>query len=422
MTSPRSPLPSVALALALALALLFSTGCPKSTAATADASPPVANVDAATSAPPAESTGAARPCSLERGFRGTIGPKLEVLARLERDVDAVRGHYLYARVGADLPFAGTLSPTGALTLVEGDAANPSGRFAGSCDADGHLRGTWGKPGDAQTLAFDLQPIDPRDEMIVVTRRKGRRFAPKPNPAAPPRGGFSFEPKEACTEDLTWPEIYGARSPQDEVNINRALTNDLWVLPEVSGGAQLRTCLVGERVTASRKFEVLLNRSGLFAVRQLEIARYEGGTHPWDPGVETWLAFDTRTGATITKKDLLPTAKPAAAALGKLLDRCLAAYVRDAVSGDAAALADMRERVSLGNLALLVLPTDRGLHFAATGYAPPARVLEGEGPTITWAALLGAGALPAEGTVARAWAGVQPAAATDDPCVKAPARP
>jgi len=129
--------------------------------------------------------------------------------------------------------------------------------------------------------------------------------------------------------------------------------------------------------------------GLFAVRQLEIARYEGGTHPWDPGVETWLAFDTRTGATIAKKDLLPTTKPAAAALGKLLDRCLVAYVRDAASGEAAALADMRERVSLGNLALLVLPTDGGLHFAATGYAPPARVLEGEGPTITWAALLGA---------------------------------
>jgi hypothetical protein len=363
-----------------------------------------------------------RACSLERGFRGTIGPKLEVLARLERDGAAVRGRYLYTKVGADLPLSGTLSPAGALVLVEGDAANPSGRFAGTCDADGHLRGTWGKPGDAQTLAFDLQPIEPRDDMIVATRRKARRFAPKPNPAAPPPGGFSFEPKAACTEDLAWPEIFGARAAQDELTINRALTNDRWVLPEGSGGAQLRTCLVGERATASRTFEVLLNRSGLFAVRERESARYEGGTHPWDPGVETWLAFDTRTGAAITKKDLLPTAKPAVAALGKLLDRCLVAYVRDAVGGEAPALADMRERVSLGNLALLVLPTERGLHFAATGYAPPARVLEGEGPTLTWAALLAAGALPAEGPVARVWAGIQPAAATDDPCVKPTARP
>ncbi len=415
MTIHRLLLPSAAV-------LLLLTGCPRSSPST-DAGPPSAssNTAPAPSAAFAEPTSAPRPCSLERGFRGTIGPKLEVLARLERDGAAVRGHYLYTRVGADLPFSGTLSATGALTLVEGDPANPSGRFAGSCDADGHLRGNWGKPGDAQTLAFDLQPIEARDEMVVATRRKGRRFAPKPNPAAPPKGGFSFQPKEACTEDLAWPEIFGARSPEDELTINRALTNDRWVLSEASGGAQLRTCLVGERATAQRKFTVLLNRSGLFAVRQLEIARYEGGTHPWDPGVETWLAFDTRTGATIAKKDLLPTAKPAAAALGKLLDRCLVAYVRDAASGEAAALAEMRERVSLANLALLVLPTDGGLHFAATGYAPPARVLEGEGPTITWAALLGAGALPAEGPVARAWAGVQPAAATDDPCVKATTR-
>lgn len=417
MTLPRSLLPSLALALLLA-------GCPQR-APTADASPPpVASLDAAPRAVPAEPAGAGRACSLDRGFRGTIGPKLEVLARLERDGSAVRGHYLYTRVGTDLPLSGSLSESGALTLAEGDAANPSGRFAGACDPDGHLRGTWSKPGDAQTLAFDLQPIDARDEVIVATRRKGRRFPPKAKPGAgpPPTGGFAFEPKEACTEDLAWPEIFGARSPQDELAINRALTNDHWVLPESSGGAQLRACVIGERATASRKLEVLLNRNGVFAVRQLEIARYEGGTHPWDPGVETWLAFDTRTGAAITKKDLLPSGKPAAATLGKLLDRCLVAYVHDAVGGEAAALADMRERVSLGNLALLVLPTDRGLHFAATGYAPPARVLEGEGPTITWAALVAAGVLPADGPVARVWAGVKPAAATDDPCVKGSPRP
>ena len=413
----RSLLPSIGLALLL-------PGCPKPGPTTSDASPPVASIDAAPNAIPAEPASGGRTCSLERGFRGTIGPKLEVLARLERDGTAVRGHYLYTRVGTDLPLGGTLSETGALTLSEGDAANPSGHFAGTCDADGHLRGNWNKPGDAQTLAFDLQPIDARDEMIVATRRKGRRFAPKAKPGAapPPGGGFSFEPKEACTEDLAWPEIFGARSPQDELTMNRALTNDRWVLPEGSGGAQLRACLVGERVTVSRKFEVLLNRNGIFAVRQLEIARYEGGTHPWDPGVETWLAFDTRTGAAITKKDLLPSGKPAAAALGKLLDRCLISYVKDAVGGDAAALADMRERVSLGNLALLVSPSDRGLHFAATGYAPPARVLEGEGPTITWPALVAAGVLPAEGPVTRVWAGVKPATAAEDPCAKATARP
>ncbi|CAN5876483.1 hypothetical protein BH11MYX4_BH11MYX4_53680 [soil metagenome] len=404
----------------LAALAVLETGCPKSSP-TADAgAPALGALPSAAPAAPAESASAVRPCALERGFRGTIGPKLEVLARLERDGAALRGHYLYTRVGSDLPLSGTLSASGALTLTEGDAANPSGRFTGTCEADGHLRGTWSKPGDAQPLAFDLEPIPPRDEMVVATRRKARRFAPKPSPGARPAGGFAFEPKAACVEEVTWPEIYGARTPQDEIAINRALTNDAWVLAESSGGAQLRACLVGERVTASRSFEVLLNRSGIFAVRERETTRYEGGTHPWDPGVETWLAFDTRTGAAIGKKDLLPAGKPATAALSRLLDRCLVAYVRDVVGGEAAALADMRERVSLGNLALLVLPTDRGLHFAATGYAPPARVLEGEGPTLTWASLVAAGALPAEGAATRIWAGVQPSAATDDPCVKATA--
>ena len=403
----------------VAVLAVLDAGCTKG-APTSEAGAPAPSATPSVSAPPAESANAVPTCALERGFRGTIGPKLDVLARLERDGTTVRGHYLYTRVGAALPLAGTLSASGALSFVEGDAANPSGRFAGACEADGHLRGTWSKPGDAQSLAFDLEPIQPRDEMVVATRRKSRRFPARPSSEPRPAGGFAFEPKEACVEEVTWPEIFGARTPQDEISINRALTNDGWVLAERSGGAQLRACLVGERVTASRGFEVLLNRSGIFAVRERETARYEGGTHPWDPGVETWLAFDTRTGAAIGKKDLLPAAKPAAAALTRLLDRCLVAYVRDVAGGEPAALADMRERVSLGNLALLVLPTDRGLHFAATGYAPPARVLEGEGPTLTWASLVAAGALPTEGAATRIWAGIQPAAPTDDPCVKATA--
>lgn len=343
-----------------------------------------------------------------------------MLARLERDGSAVRGHYLYTRVGIDLPLVGTLSEAGALSLSEGDVASPTGRFTGTCDVDGHLRGAWSKPGDAQPLAFDLEPIAPREEMIVATRRKARRFPPKANPAAKKDTGFtgfSFEPKEACVDEVTWPEVFGARSSQDEASINHTLTNDKWVIVEKAADTQLRACLVGERATASRTFEVVLNRSGIFAVREREVARWEGGTHPWDPGAESWLAFDTRTGASIAKKDLLPTTKTATAALTRLLDKCLVAYVQDAVAGDANALAEMRERVSLGNLALLVLPTEHGLRFAATGYGPPARVLEGEGPTITWAALIAAAVLPAGSPAARLWTGVSPAAAAASPCAK-----
>ena len=398
------------------LLALLAAGCPKGSAPS-EAGTITASASASASASIAEPS---RACSLERGFRGTLGPKLEVLGRLESAGSAVHGHYLYTRVGIELPLAGTLSDAGALSLSEGDPASPTGRFTGTCNVDGHLRGSWSKPGDATPLAFDLEPITPRDEMLVATRRKVRRFPPKANPEAKnPTGstGFSFEPKEACVDEVTWPEVFGARSSQDEASINRALTNDKWVLAEKASDTQLRACLVGERATASRKFEVVLNRSGIFAVREREMTRWEGGTHPWDPGAESWLAFDTRTGASISKKDLLPTAKAATAALTRLLDKCLVAYVRDVVAGDASALAEMRERVSLGNLALLVLPTEQGLHFAATGYAPPARVLEGEGPTITWAALVAAGALPAASAAARLWTGVSPSAAAESPCVK-----
>ena len=382
----------------------------------ADAAPPA--VDAAPSAivdsaapPPSNTT-----CSLERGFRGTIGPKAEVLARLERAGTAVTGHYLYTRIGSDLPLTGTLDAAGVLTLAEGDAQNPTGRFDGQCSPDGHLRGTWQKPQNNESLAFDLAPIELRDEMIVATRRKIRRFPPRPRTTPHTDGGFEFDAKDPCTDEVRWPEIFGARSPQDERAINKALTNDAWVFTEPGGDAQLRKCVIGERAEGHRTFEILLNRNGLFAVREVDSTRFEG-THPWDPGPESWLAFDTRSGATIAKRDLLPTAKPAAAALTRLLDRCTADYLHDAV-GDISAAADMKERVTLDNLALLVLPTDKGLHFAANGYPPALRVLEGEGPTIAWSALLTAGALPpGSDGAARAWAGVAPAKPGDDPCVK-----
>ncbi|MDB4942634.1 MAG: hypothetical protein JWP97_2168 [Labilithrix sp.] len=382
-------------------------------AAIASAAPP-ASGSAVAPAPSAAAAG----CSLEHGFRGTIGPKLEVLARLERTAAGVEGHYLYAHVGAELPLRGTIGSDGAVALAEGDAASPSGRFAGRCEADGHLRGTWTKTQDGAALPFDLAPVTPRDEVVVVTRKKARRFPPHPSKA--PRaqqGGFAFEPKQACTEEVSWPEIFGAPTAEIEASINRALTSDAWVFPDAQGGAQLRACVVGERSTGTRSFEVLMNRAGIFAVREHETSTFEGGTHPWDPGAESWLAFDTRTGTPLTKRALLPSTKAGEEALSKLLDRCVTVFMNNGGGGGDAT--EMRERMSLGNLALLVLPADKGLHFGATGYAPFARVLEGEGPTIAWSALLAAGALPAGSPAARAWAGVTPAKPTDDPCVIVP---
>ena len=98
------------------------------------------------------------------------------------------------------------------------------------------------------------------------------------------------------------------------------------------------------------------------------------------------------------------------ALRPLIERCLAPFA----DGDATVLELLRERVSLDNPDLLVLPTPAGLKLAATGYPPPLRVLEGEGPVLTWAALAGAGAVGSRSPLARLWEG-RSAAAAADPC-------
>jgi hypothetical protein len=252
-------------------------------------------------------------------------------------------------------------------------------------------------------------------LTIERKTKGRRFPPKKNARAQPAAGFAFEPNDECKEELSWPEVKGAASAAIDKAINQALANDGWFFTHKEDLHQLETCLVGERSQASRGYEVLFNDKGILAVRETSMARYEGGTHSWDPGPERWLAFDTTSGARLTWKDLLATSKTATRKTEALLDRCARSYVRDVNGNDPSALADVLEKVTFANGDLLVLPTASGLHFAALGYAPPARVLEGEGPTIRWSALVAAGVLRTDGPAARLAEGVAPATPTDDPC-------
>lgn len=255
-------------------------------------------------------------------------------------------------------------------------------------------------------------------LIVETKTKTRSYPPTNGKIVPPGGGNSFEPGAKCEEVISWPEVHGAASPTVAARINRALENDRWIFgeegieEEIEG---LRKCVVGQRMRASRGFEVMFNSKGIFAVREAQTAQYEGGIHSWDPGPERWLAFDTQTGEAFTWKALLVESKQAYEKVGKLLDRCVRGYVRDVNGGDPDALRDMLEKVSFDNPALLALPTRAGLHFAALGYAPPARVLEGNGPTITWSALVLSRALRTSGLAPRLVAGIAPAAPSDDPC-------
>ena len=253
-----------------------------------------------------------------------------------------------------------------------------------------------------------------DALAITTKTKVRSFPPSKNAAAPEGMGFSFEPNDECKEQLAWPEVKGAATPEIDASLNRALMNDAWIFSDENGLAQLRNCVVGERTQGSRGFEVMHNGNGVLAVRTRELTRYEGGTHPWDPGPEKWLVFDTKTGSAIAWKDLLDDSKGSLKKVAALLDRCVEAYVRDVNGGDAETAADMRERLNVENGWLLVAPTRRGLHFAASGYVPAARVLEGEGPTITWSALMAARVLAKSGPAARLVEGIAPPGPDEEP--------
>ncbi len=268
---------------------------------------------------------------------------------------------------------------------------------------------------------------PRAEALTVeTKTKVRAFPPKPpTSASAGTGGFAFEADEECKEQVAWPHVKGAATPEIDASINQTLMNDGWILQHKEDVAALETCARGERVQASRGYEVMLNESGVLAVRTTQLSRYEGSIHPWDPGPEKWFVFDTRTGAKIGWKELLDDTSGSLKKVGSLVDRCVEAYVRQVNGGDASALADMREKVNVENADLLVAPTARGLHFAAVGYAPPARVLEGEGPTITWSALMRAGVLRKTGPAARLTSGIAPPGPVEespDPCADPNVRP
>jgi hypothetical protein len=393
--SPRAPLPPIA---------------PSAPRIAAQGSSDAA---ASASAPPG------RACTFERGLHGDVG-KLEVFARLQRSDRKLHGEYFYAHVGQPIALDGDIDEAGAVTLVEGDPTRPSGRFEGACDAGGRVHGLWRRPGvDAgaaagDALPFALDPVGPRDDVLVATRKSPRHVAPKSG--GEPRSdwvGFEFDKNAPCFDDHAWPEIFGAASPAIEQTINASLVRDEPVL-DPDSARDMRACKRGERVQASRRFEVRLAAAGLLAIRSYETIKVENGTHPWDPGKEEWRTFDTHTGDELDKAALLPATKEGKAALQKVVFRCARAWAKTI---DERAADVVGDTFGLSAAELHVAPSPEGLSFGATGYPPPARVMEGGGPTIRWASLLALGAMPdpAASPLGRIVRDVRPASPKDDPC-------
>lgn len=346
-------------------------------------------------------------------MHGTIGPH-EVFARIARTGDALNGEYFYAKNGVPIPLKGTIDASGAVRLTEGAQDKSTGGFAGKCEGAA-VRGTWAKTagGDAGGgLPFVLEEVDARDAVLVATRKRTRTFAPKPRTTA--KGdwaGFDFGKNEPCVDEASWPEVFGAATPEIERTINQALRHEEFVAGKLEE-EPLRACVTGERAKFHRVVEVLHAADGIVSVRMRDMAEWEGGTHPWDPGEERWHTFDTRTGRALARADLIAPSAASNAQVKKLVARCAAIWLGE--DAKSSGVAD-DEKLTLDNAQLLMAPTKRGLHIAATGYPPPARVLEGEGPTIAWPALAALGVLPKESPAARIWSLAPALGPKDSPC-------
>jgi hypothetical protein len=199
----------------------------------------------------------------------------------------------------------------------------------------------------------------------------------------------------CTYDDTAFELFGARTPEAETQINRREPNDLTshVLSKDTYN-DVVTCDTG--VTAEFGRGVSKTWNDFVNVQQSGTFNYDGAAHPGNFVDYSNVTFDLRTGKAVGQKDVftkLPTA---------LIERCKAWWSKDGDYGGAEIEAD-------GSTFVLV---PDGIQIFGTSYGHAMAVLTGRGPILTWGALLREGVLRADSPVKRAWEGKAPNGAAD----------
>jgi hypothetical protein len=328
-------------------------------------------------------------CDLRWGFHGTVAGQ-EVFLRLERKGNTLAGRYLYAKTGGDLPLAGTLDGAGRLDLVEGDRAKPTGRFAGTC-AGGVLDGTWS--GAGKTQPFHLEAVTARPTPLVATRRLVVTQKPKKV------GDFGIK---ECKYEQAIAEIYGAGKPEAELAINQQPIDAVPFLVDRRAYDDVRTCETGYEW--SHELHVTATFRGLLTTEGGGTAYLEGSAHPSNAEGfhrETWVLA---TGHKVTEADVFSSFPEA------VMKRCATAYVNALVSSPDAWMVETLVQQRSIDL------TPAGVHVWSSAYPHVAGVLIGEGPVLTWGALLKSGALRADSPARSAWEGIAPAGPSDPECV------
>jgi hypothetical protein len=385
------------LALGPSLLLAASTGCKETASPPASSSAPVV----ASSVPVVASTaGSAGPataapagsgaCDLRWGFHGTVAGQ-EVFLRLKRDGGALAGRYLYAKVGRDLALAGTIDGAGKIDLAEGDRAKPSGHFAGTC-AGGVLDGTWSDAG--KTAPFHLEAVTARPTPLVATRKLS--VSHKPKKGAP--GG------KECKYEQSVAEIYGAGTPEAELAVNQQPVDVVPFFVDKGQHDAVKACEEGLEV--SFDLGVIATFRGLLTTQGGGSVVAEGAAHPANgEGFhrETWVLA---TGHKVTEADVFSSFPEA------ILKRCAPLAIAAVAGSTDPSLVEILTQHRSIDL------TPAGVRVWAADYGHAMGVLTGEGPVLTWGALLKAGALRADSPARSAWEGMAPAGPKDPECVDA----
>jgi hypothetical protein len=369
--------------------LLLAPGCTcgaPGAVSTAPSSTPLPAASAHMASTSTPTPGPAADCDLRWGYHGTIVGE-EVYLRLERTGSALAGRYFYAKMGVDLALAGTIDASHRIDLVEGHPNKPTGHFRGTCDvARGVLDGTWSNGKGSH--AFHLERVGPRESPLVTVKR--RKLTRKPKEIGPLG-------MKACSYDQETVELFGAGSPEAERALDRQGATDL-VPPDLTEGEydEVERCETGldasygERVIGAFRGLVTLERGGS--------AMLDGAAHPNNGQGWERVTYDLSTGKAVTEGDLYAKFPEA------LVKRCIAAY-----GGEK----ELFQTYMDGHLFAL---GPEGVHVFGAGYPHFASALTGQGPILTWAALLREGALRADSPARRAWEGVAPAKRGDPECL------
>ncbi len=272
-----------------------------------------------------------------------------------------------------------------MALVEGAAAKPTGHFAGTCHTgSGVLDGTWTGAHGAQP--FHLDPVGPRDTPLVATKRfQLTRKAAK-------KGDFGGT---SCKYEQTTVELFGAGSPEAERALGHRDATDLdpWILSEEDYGA-VRDCETPVDASAAESVSDIFR--GLATWERGGASSYEGAAHPNNATGFDRVTYDLTTGRAVTEGDLFARFPEA------LVKRCVTGYGSDP------------EMLQVDGHQFALMP--QGVHVFGAGYPHALAALTGQGPILTWAALLHEGALRADSPVKRAWAGIAPAKPGDPECL------